>query len=530
IAMVLVLLVSIFSGCGAVELSKFYNTDRIEKKFKEDVPYTTYSKLSYEDQIVDSFGNVIVFENSNATHNNWTFYDYAKGAVIYTESQPISYEGGIEFVACGEDGGVFYTWFAWVDGNNDEQYKISIHDLNGALIKEQQSKNEEEMRNLLPVENLDFIKIGNEFYRLNSDGEYQLIAKFADAGVVPELTAKNGENYYSIQGDELLVFDNKLNLKLEYSVPTYADDGNMFVLNDGDVLVQYSYAVLPTEGNYTCILDGQPTVVKSYFLDVESGKFDEIKLNYLALDVVSKNTIYAENDTGISFDLLDKSIKTLAVIAEIDGKQINYDYKLVSLKSNAKVKEPLDNLFIGQKSVELGAGVTYNVPIAVSKDRYVVENVLGQLLLIDDYGRIVGDITGYDYTNNKYIVINETIYDYELKEIASCKDYELVESCYLQNSFVFKKEVDGVQKYFLFTNGEYKLIGDIASATVRTAYKNALIVKNITSGKTSVYTENLDVMFTTDAEITIVTATLKGGLIVSGYNQTTSKYETYLIK
>ena len=534
ILMCLVLLVSAFTGCGTVEVSKLYDTGKIKKSYEKDVPYSTYSKLSYENKIVESFGNIIVFEDTNATQNIWTFYDYAKGSVVYTETQPASYDVDIEFVSCGENKGVFAMGYTWIDGNGKTQYKIAVRDLNGLLIKDFQSEKESEVEGLVPSSNLDLLKIGNEIYRLNKDDVYELVAKFSDASVIPTFEAKNGDNYYVLDTGKgaVTVYNKKLVMTGCYNFPSYANQLQCFILNNGDVLVQYQVAESLFSDDYTFVDEMVPITLVTQVIEVDSGEIEDKDLDHVIVGLQSRETLYEDNVIPLNYEFLKKNIKNGAIVQEIDDGKLDKTLKVVNLSNSGKIADRFDDVFVGQPNPTIisSTDVNLGLPNVINHERFVVSNVAGMITLTDASGRVIGDITAIDKMNNKYIVMNDTIYDYDLKEVASCKDYVILENYYLQNSFVFKKSVDGTLKYFLFTNGEFKLIANAYDVTILSAYKNVLTVKNNTSAKISVYTESLNVMFTTDATISLECVSEDGGLVLYGYNQTTSKYETYIIK
>lgn len=533
IVMVLVLLVSAFAGCGTVEISKLYDTKKLEDMYEENVPYSTYSKLSYENQIVESFGDIIVFEEENATHYIWTFYNYATGTVVYTDTQPTSYDVDIEFVPVWEEGGVFAICYSWVDGNGKTQYKIAVRALNGALVKEIQTEDILEVEELVPETNLDLLKIGNEFYRENDDGVYELVAKFSDASVIPEFDAKNGETYYVLDSSNKTVttYNKKLVMTGYYTFPSYATNLKSFVMNNGKVLVQYEVVEPIFADDYTFTVGTTPITLVTKIIDVENGEIDDKELEHVIIGLQSRETFYSDDLMPLNYEILKKSIKNGAIVNEINDGKLDESLKLVNLNNSGKISERFDDIFVGQPAPEIsGNDVSLGLPEVITPDRFIAGNVAGMLSLTDAKGRVIGDITAMEAMNSKYFIMNDTIYDLDLKEVAECKDYEIVKSLYLQNSFVFSKNVDGTLKYFLFSNGEFKLIANASDATIQNSYKNVLIVKNNTSSKISVYNESLSVMFTTDANIVIKSASKDGGLVLSGYNATTSKYETYVIK
>lgn len=531
IILAVVLMLGLISGCGVVEVSKFYDTRKVEKSFKQNKAYSTYQRISNESELIGGFGNVLIFKDSYEANYVWTCYDYTKNYVVYSEVYPQSYECAIKYVDCGEHGGVFYTIYTWVDESQIPNYKLIVRDNNGFYIKDYLKHDMATIEKCIPTSNLDLVKINNEFYRIGKDGLYKLVSSFSDASTVPQFTAKNGENYYYINGENILVFDSSLTLKLDFTAPTYADKVNYSIMDNGNVLLQYQYYTSFVEKKYTFVDNNSatPVIMESYILDVDNGELDDVNLDYYVCNVLSRSTIYAKN-TNLNFEVIDSDIYNLAVVCEIDDKQIDYTNKLVSLKNNGKLREYVNDLFVGQKPVEIYNNIYYNLPVAVTKNRYVIKNSLNQLLLVDDLGRVIGDITNYDYINNKYIVMDGLIYGFDLKAIADCSQYKIESYYYLQNSFLFSKGEGSLKQYYLFTNNQFVLIADASVDTVTSAYANAILIRNYETGRITAYTENLSVLFTSEADLYLQYVTANGSMVVSGYNSNTQKYETYLIK
>ncbi|MBR1983778.1 MAG: hypothetical protein IKA12_03725 [Clostridia bacterium] len=528
IILALVLMLGLISGCGVVEVSKFYDTSKVEKTYKKDKAYTTYERIDNDGQLVGCFDNLLLFKKVVENDNVWTYYDSAKKLVLLTESYPTSYHNDLGFVKCGEQG-VVYSIFNWVDENQTSQYKIIIRDLNGVFIKDAVTTDINVINFLIPTVNLDLVKIGNDFYRLDRDDVYSLVARFFDSSVIPEFTAKNGDNYYCINEGNIRIFDKNLTLRLDYTAPTFANNVTYSILDNGNVLFQYQYATSLLEEDYSFVLSAVPIILESYIIDVDSLEFDDVNLKHYISHLVSRNTLYSE-ENQLNFEYLESDIYNLAVICEISDKQIDYTNKLVSLKNNGKVKNYYNDLFVGQKPVEPSSKIHYNVPTPVAKDRYIIKNSLDQILLLDGNGRVIGDVTSYDYINNKYIIINGTIFDFSLNALASCNEYEIINSYYLQNSFLFTKTISNTKSYFLFANGEFRSIADGVIDTVSSAYKNVISLMNYETGKITVITENSNILFTTEASLYTSYITKDGNYVVNGYNSNTQKFETYLIK
>ncbi len=527
LALVFALVLGTLAGCSGISVSSLYNTKKVNELAGEVKMLNNAEKLAFDDELVDSFGDVLVFKSSSATHDTYTFYSVSSKSVIHTETQNINRIEEVELVGCVDGDFIFYvrSTFETVDG--EPQYRVAVFDSKGVQIKEFVSDSQDKADKAVPEFNLDLLKIGTEFYRKNRKGVYKLTATVSSSDLIPEFDARNGNLYYSFGNDAITVFNEKLEIVYYYQFPTYLVDAGISILNNGKILIQYSMQLLETDKNYDFIEGDIPVKLVSKIIDVKNDKVKEVDLDYLVA-LQSRDTLYAYG-SSFNFEILKKSIDNIGYLLEIEEERLNETPKVASFNDKGKIVEKFDQMFEGQNSPEFGPYGTNGLPEVVGADRYSITNTLGQKILLDGKGNKVGDITDAIFLNGKYVIMDDGIYDMNLVEVASIKDYVFVTALgNLRTSMIFTKEVGGVQKYYLFTNGEFKYITDYGVSTVETG-ANYLILKNVETGIVSIFNENLEQILNTDAQISVKLYSAEYGVVLSGYNQTTSKYETYLI-
>lgn len=518
LALVFTLFIGALAGCGGVAVSSLYNNKNVKEEASKVKILNSAEKLSFEDEMVKSFESVLVFKSTNATQETFTFYSVPNKKVIHTEVQNIGKIQAVEFVSGIEEEFVFYVASSYEDAEGKMQYQITVRGSDGVLIKEFVSDDATKAYEAIPEFNLDLLKIGDDFYRKNKKDVYKLVATIPSSEKIPEFYAKNGDLYYHYDDKALTVFNSDLQIVYDYKFPSYVEVVALSILNNGKVLIQYSVEVLDTEKDYDYIDESKPYKLISKIIDVKKDKIKEVDLDYGVILSYSRDTIYATS-TGLNFETLNKSIDNFAYVYEIEEERVNETLKIVSLNNKLKIVERFDQMFAGQTALPRILGV----------DRYEITNTYGQTYLLDGKGREVGDITSANFKNGKYIVMEDVIYDMNLAQVASCEDYEIVDTFKLHTSIIFKKTVAETVKYYLFTNGEFKHITDEGVSTILSANQNNIVLKNNENGKISVFNENLEQLFTTQAQVSLKLYCVDHGVVFSGYNAETSKYETYLV-
>lgn len=493
--LVLTLLVGAMSGCFGSSISKIYNTKKVDELMTAEARVLdTEEKLSVEGKCVGTIGtDIAVFESENASQQTLTFYSLSSRTTIASKSASVESVLDYEEMEVAESDYVFIVYIV-SESDEEETYSFTIYDDKGATIRDFIGLDEEEAEEVYPTTNMDLLKIKDEYLRKNKEGYYATVAT-VKGDVIPEFTYKNGKYYYAYNEDSmtLFVFNEELKLARYLELPTHVDDVEWFVMNNGNVLIQYELKVLDTSDDYDYLVENengsmQPVKLVSKIFNVKRDSLKEVDLDYRIARLVSRDTIVSGNyDYGYN-DGAAKSLKNTGYIQEIKEERLVKDvYKYMAFNNKGEISENLDELFEGQ---EHGAD---GVPEIVAVDRYAYTNVLGQSFLLNGKGEVVGDISGYEHMSNKYIIIDDVIYDMNLLQVAECGNYEYYRR--LGSAFVFTKtettNSDTITKTYLFNNGQFTLIAEKASSKSypQVSFSNGLIAVR-GEKQTTYYNEN----------------------------------------
>ena len=223
------------------------------------------------------------------------------------------------------------------------------------------------------------------------------------------------ENYFYIMDEEeIIVYDREFNLVSTWSAPSYAD-ANMSVLNDGNVLVQYTYE-LDSEATKYDFYEYEDGVTTKYELvsllyNTVKGSVKELDLDFVVAELVSNE--YLQRDAEEENAYYADKFENLAYICPIVDKQVDYSedaIDLVLMNNKAKV----------QKSLKILDDQAVATPEKVDEDLYSIRLKNGYAL-VDGKGNLINVLNSSFRFTNDYIIGEAAIYNFDLT-----KAYDLI--------------------------------------------------------------------------------------------------------
>ena len=524
LALVLALAVSALSlaACGT-DFSKTY------KNPYEDKAYSAYlaNKLKVLDSkkdvaldanadSVSNNSNLTVFETEDENDNTvYKIYNFETETVVLTltESETVEYE---DLTASSTN--IDKTLYDFIsvkkittpeEGEPTTEYFIYYADGTLAVSSKEEFK--------FMADATFFVK--GDYYRIDKKGKFVKAGTLAENVVeaLPDYMNCINEHYYNISEGTLSVYDYSFNLTNYYELPYYnnMDDSEFFVLNDGNVLIQYSFAVSYFESDYT-YYNGQNNIkVVTLIYNLKKGETKEIETEALF------NNLYARGDAfGMLDYLYDDSIKNLAFVNFITNKQKDGTTKAVSVKNDGSVDRVIDNAIVAQLDVE-----------PHSSGKFVVDTKLGSTYLVNKKGNIVADITDATY-NEKYIFVNDKIYDFDFEELATINEDKWEYYNKMNNAFVFRcideTDENAEKKFGLFADGVFKAITLADGESIADYNSRYYVIRKVADNTTtySYYNENGAKIFDTTVFLSNKGTTRDGKVLLSGYkwDETAGKY------
>jgi hypothetical protein len=433
----------------------------------ENPTLTTIAKLDVKGEIEleDSEGDLVIFkETSEETGlSTYTVYNVALGKNVWTGTETKT-ESGENYTRVRYEVSLLEQWGTTIlsvmtmnltatktedDYDYDTKIDVKAMAADGTEFLSITDVKESQMMNSWFVE--DLLCLDGKVYRIADDGTVALAFEWsALRGEPAEDLRKLGNFYFEGDDDYIDIYDASLNLIGTYYLPSYAEEGDFYVLSNGNILIQYSVMQDIMAEDYDYIESMAKFNLHSFLFNAETGKLKELDLDFVVEDVWS----YDADDEDWYFN---EKIENVAWVSYIVDQRIDTSdaaIKMVALSNNGKDAGAIDNLIPNMDCEGLWH---------VATNRWIASNMAGQDFLLNEKGEILGEVSGIDWdeANANFFVLNGKIYDWDLNvklDLAEqkCDDYEI-----LGHSVLFENE-DGEQK--LYVNGEVKTLIDKATA------------------------------------------------------------------
>ncbi len=452
----------------------------------ENPTLTAAKKVAVEGDVADRpegyEGDLVVFEDYKDGKTTYTVYNLATDAVVYTVTDSeksetvdnkttdtvVDIEIGLDYNAETE-----VSWFAvsttttvtvteeTADGVEEDETETVVFSLRNAKGEEFATFSNKGERFPRFAQKLDLILLEDAVYRVAEDGSIAKAFDMPAFAAFPALQNKQGDYYYAAvrETNSVYVYDAELNMVAYVQAPSYVDEVIYHVLNDGNVLLQYTEELGQFEEDYDFSEDGERFNLYSFLLNVEKNSTKELKLDY----IVARLDNQAETDNW----LYSEKIENVAWIFEIEDQRLNQTpsaMKMVKLNNKAKVKGEISGLVPNQNPY-------YGIK-SVAPDRWVVSDLAGNKFLLNGEGEVMGNVNGLNLENLNafYILMNNKIYDWDLNvkyDMAANKATTVQQ----MNHGVLMTNEDG--ETLFYANGEVKTLINKDAAE-----KNVVAMKN----------------------------------------------------
>ena len=433
----------------------------------ENPTLTTIAKLDVKGEIEleDSEGDLVIFkETSEETGlSTYTVYNVALGKNVWTGTETKT-ESGENYTRVRYEVSLLEQWGTTIlsvmtmnltatktedDYDYDTKIDVKAMAADGTEFLSITDVKESQMMNSWFVE--DLLCLDGKVYRIADDGTVALAFEWSALRGKPEEDLRKLGNFYFEGDDDYIdIYDASLNLIGTYYLPSYAEEGDFYVLSNGNILIQYSVMQDIMAEDYDYIESMAKFNLHSFLFNAETGKLKELDLDFVVEDVWS----YDADDEDWYFN---EKIENVAWVSYIVDQRIDTSdaaIKMVALSNNGKDAGAIDNLIPNMDCEGLWH---------VATNRWIASNMAGQDFLLNEKGEILGEVSGIDWdeANANFFVLNGKIYDWDLNvkvdlSEQKCDDYEI-----LNHSVLFETE-DGEQK--LYVNGEVKTLIDKATA------------------------------------------------------------------
>lgn len=208
------------------------------------------------------------------------------------------------------------------------------------------------------------------------------------------------------------VFDREFNSVFFWEAPASALNINSFVLDNGNILVQYNKKLATDAEKYDIYDYAKDGTVEKYdlvsvLLNPKGAKEKNVALDYLVLSV------YSYTDASRDAKMADKyaeNFKNIAYICPVVNGSVDYSQTaldIVLMDGNAKITG----------SVKLADQQTASMPEMLGENLYYVDTFYG-FALVDAKGKVVTPVNNSAMNiNDKYIMGQKAIYNFDFEVV-----------------------------------------------------------------------------------------------------------------
>lgn len=498
----LVCFATLFIACGSAKALTFADIINPEWKPEKEMKVSTYKELSIvgvksssntsfvvtvdandggnsavtrvygfkTEQVLTSFTNSVTVDATTGE----TTYNYGGVHLISDE-----YFSVLSFKMTGSlSGSSSSTYFAGLPLLNDKaEYTLSVYDENGNAVKELSHGEimalcENDMEdfdsvyytaddeNSIIYEYKDsaasgdhgLVEIGNSIYKVDKDGNKTFIKSF-DYQQAPTLTnvVKGGDYYYEIFDDKgLRIYNSALERIYLYAFPSYVENADIYILANGNALLQYEVLLNFEASNY----DFRDEGFDKY--DLVTKLIDPVNMTMKDLKNVDFRIVYCTSAPEFNEDkIYNDTLQNVAMVSYIKDKLIDTNYTvngdMIAFNNDLSTINTFD----------FGVDVL-GVPTPISANYYSAYSKHGDLYVFDKEGKLVNTYDAMSF--GEYFYTDNAIYFIDGTEKYNLKDNKAtVDIC--GNSLIISKTNGKVVEKLLFRNGNVTPIANVSADT-----------------------------------------------------------------
>lgn len=433
----------------------------VEYKDNTFVP-TTYTRLNALDGLSYDYSsrNHVLFLEDYDDYELIVYNAKTQSTVLTLDLEEV--EENSTFTAFGET-------FIFIVTDDSGEYKSAIYTDGGQKVIEKDGYLDTD--DITSYSDVDLFSFDGSIFRVNK-GSATLVTDNPFFGSVPSFDYQTSSYYYEVNSNEVTVYNKKLEVVYYWEAPY--GEANINILSDDNLLIQEIISLPDAEKKYDVMMDGEKYNIKSYLINVESGKEKSLDLDFVVLDLLYCSS-YVTSDVD---DFTVSDLDNIACITKIEDKMISNSSSAMELVTiNAKNGKIDEELFTDNDNC------LYVEPIA--KDRYLMDCKSGDTYLVDGNGEIIGQYNGYsDRSNDSFLVKDGRLYDYNLKCVYDLKTEDKTVYGMMAHSVIFQDD-DG--DFYLYTSSKQtqSINGRV------TDYKNGFFIAyDSDNGTYRIYDEN----------------------------------------
>lgn len=341
----------------------------------------------------------------------------------------------------------------------------------------------------------DLVQLDEKCYRVAEGGDTTV--QFTSTGLGTPMgalgiTETAGGYYHAAGGDSITIYDDTMTPTAYWKAPSYAGGVNFFVLNGGNVLIQYETDAAEDAKFYT-YLDGSGAKknLTTLLLKAKKGKVSKLMSDFVFLNVLRRDS---QNEAGRTMRAtLVEKVTNVAYAAKIQNRRVDTSVAGIDcylLSDSGRVRGTLNATLTGQGMAPA---------TKVADDRYRVDLENGQSMLVTTNGEVLSDISGVNDVTPSFLVTDSKVYNYQMNAIYDLKENKM-EVIRAYDAALVLKKIDSDEWHLMAANGQVTyLAGTTNDKTLSSAANGRyFILRNNSDGKYEYYNEAGALLFTTD--------------------------------
>lgn len=354
--------------------------------------------------------------------------------------------------------------------------------------------------NVAPAVAADLVQLNEKCYRVSEGGDATV--QFTSTGLGTPMgtlgiTDTAGGYYHAVTADSVTIYDGTMTPTAYWKAPSYVVGVNFFVLNGGNVLIQYQTDAAEDAKLYTYLNDaGNKKTVTTLVLKAKKGKVGRLASDFLFFNVRHRDS---QTEAGRQMrSLLVDKITTVAYAAKITNRRIDASPTGLGtylLSDTGRVRGTLNATLTGQSR---------DVAVKLADDRFSVELKNGQTMLVTTNGEVLSEISSVVSATPSFLVTADKVFNYQMNVIYDLKENKMTVVRAYDGALVLKKN-DADEWHLMAANGQVTyLAGATNNKTLYSAgNERYFVLHNNTDGKYEYYNESGAALFTGDAVLTL---------------------------
>jgi hypothetical protein len=261
---------------------------------------------------------------------------------------------------------------------------------------------------------------------------------------LPTINNMQGNYYFNQDGKKLSIYNSNLDLVYFYDIPSYAGNNSFFVLNNGNVLVQYTISKFNTDKKYDIIMNNTKYDLVQELINAKKCKVSKVSSKYY----YTLGAFTREADFDMFNGLKGKFENIICgTSTKNDYIDLNNSAMLIlAVGNDGKVQQTLNNVIEGQTSFS-----------AISKDRIILRDINNREFLCDYKGKVIGEISNANDMTDKYVISDNAIYNMSLDKLIDFNSAENGNYNYydtIGNNVLLSKNTTSGTVYAIYRDGK----------------------------------------------------------------------------